>query len=586
MFAPWVDQLLLENNSGGFQVFPGSAVTNFSTSNKLTSSGQMAFGPGMSLVLIVDNINSLNSNDCVIGCGNGILANAARKGWSVNLMGNQFLAVNGSGDGSHIGYFGIQNKFGLQVHALRWQASDNHCHYGINGALTGDFGFPITPGNALDGTCQSVIGAPFTGDTNAGKYAGGILGFAILNREISDGELTSFTAFGTGTRLRLPASVVNDSAATVIWEASQDWDGVSGTSITRGSSPITFTVNGSPTKTNMAEMRIPVTDSILTDSKVSIQETNYTYHNCFAHIKAVTSATRVGIEAFQANGPLAQPRYGIWKNGSFLIDPAPINSSNVNYQDVADVNLGSGSNKNMDFIEGTQLGNSPYPTGFGMTHINALRIQIAQPSFTFQSPTRPTNRAVFLGDSIFSGFGTTDVMSDSMSLKLRADLNGSVTNFSWGNATLKQLCDGTYYTTNQTAALLGQMLDGTAKNTLVIQVQTNDYAGGASAASYQTNLTNLCLAVEALGITGLKIICCGATQRISPASEAANGAGSTLGDFRTAAQTVAGLNPSIRSYDDLSAVILNSDIAAVDGVHVTTSGNQKFHDHYISLLGF
>lgn len=569
------------NSAPAGVVHAGYSAANFATTRKLTSTDLIDFAPGKSMVLIID-VEALTSNGHIIGCGNGNFG-GARKGWSLIYSGLGYWTVCGSGDATHQGYFGHQYRKGIVFVAMRWQVSDEKLWWSEGGQAASALAYPASVGAALDGTCQSSIGAPFTGETSGVAFTGGLLGCAIIDRELSDVELAALSYYGDGSRLRLPADAVSDPDATFIWEASADWDGVSATSVSRGSSPVTWTVTGAVSRPDVSETRYVFKGAKVSDSAIEIDHGTHYQHSEFAVARMTTDATRVGVEIFQqANNSYAN--CGLWTNGAFTstVNLGPSAASH-DLLGVADCFPGAGSAKTVEIVAGANIGTNATPEVVNGPFVTAIRARNSEGAVTFASGSK-TRRVVFLCDSIFSGFGTTEPMSDSAMLLMRAASPAvGFTAMGWGNATLAEFNDATRWTaTAATAAAIAAACNGTSANDVVIQVMTNDY-GGSDVLDYEADLTALCSALESGGITGLHIWLFQAIQRIAPSSEGANAYGDTLADFRATMTTVAALNPSGRTVIGGTGVVSNVNMAA-DGIHVNTAGNVEIQTHLETAL--
>ena len=558
------------NSAPAGVVHAGYSAANFATTRKLTSTDLIDFAPGKSMVLIID-AGSASSFGTVIGCGNGAYL-TARKGWAIQHVGTGFWAVVGGGlNTGEIGYLSQQNRFGIMMIALTWRASDNRVRWSEGGLPVIDTGFAGTPGAALDGTCQSVIGAPFTGDGGAAAHTGGLLGCAIIDRELSDVDLRAATAFGEDSRLRLFSTITSDPDASFIWEASADWDGVSGTSVSRGSSPVTWTVTGAVSRADVSETRIEVTGANVSDSKYAVDRTDYIERGVFATLRATSDITRIGVEHYIKGTGINTGGCAAWADGVYKGAAVAGTVSQVaNNPACVDVSLGAGAGKDIEIVAGAQI----ILTDVEGAYLKAVRYRAGEGTF---SPLRtpPSRRVVFLLDSIGEGYGTTTPMQDSQILKLRAAATAGtrISAFGYANASLHILGQA-----SGTVATTIAMCDGTASNDVVIQWGKNDQ--GQTQAGEESQLTALCNSLEAAGITGLHIWLWSPIQSVAPASETTGA--NTLTEIRDAMTAVAALNPSGRTVIGGTGVVTSGNLS--DGMHPNTAGHVELYNYNLTAL--
>lgn len=590
--------------STGATLHVGRAV-QCDASNYFSSTGQVAFGPGKSILIAFDHRKGDPAGlGIVFGCGNGSAHNAGRKGWSINFS-TLYFAIYGAGTGGgDIGYLFDQtapDNYGTLVIAARWQAADNQVFWSVNGSPVISDSAPATPGAALDGTCETRIGIPLPGDSGSTQANYPLIFAAVYPSELIDADLKAVTDYGSGNRLRMNAAALTHSP-TFVWEATVDWDGVSSTSVSRGSSPVTFTKTGNPVWQDISEIRIPCTDSMFLDSQPAVARANYPERSSFARIKAETEADSICVEMFSSPAMVATGGQGsLWVNGVFAHNIRPceatLNSvvNRVATKDVQFVASGTGyethgSKKIVELSSSLRLGSGAYPDSISGTYFTALRLRASDPAFVIDT-SAPDNQLVIVGDSISIGYRNTNAASDAAPLLLRADTEGGVAAFGWASMLFEELNSSSKYLSKaDSVAAVAAMCRGKKRNVVIVQAMTNDYAFGVGAATHQANLTAWCLALEAAGIVGLEIILFGATQRIAPDAETAI-AGSTLDNYRTAASTVAGLNPSVRTYINLktanagSPVVSNGNMFS-DGVHLATAGDLQMHDFIHKTIAF
>lgn len=190
-------------------------------------------------------------------------------------------------------------------------------------------------------------------------------------------------------------------------------------------------------------------------------------------------------------------------------------------------------------------------------------------TITVATATPPNTRVSILGDSIVWGYDNTQSPFSGWASVLRYDLSSATYGTSiWGvkGITLNAYASSAPLVTSTTATLIAS-LDGTAKNILIISLGTNDYNGGVLASTFQTWLSNLVAALHT-AMSTLKIVI---FSPINRTTETANGAGSTLGDFRTACAAVVTANSGFCTYLEGNGLI-NVGSQTFDGLHPNDAG--------------
>mgnify|MGYP000975430812 CR=1 FL=1 len=590
MFAPWVDQLLLQNSNAGVQIFPGKGLGDFTGSNKIDSAANqlMQFGPGKTLWLIFQStaVNSVTT-ETILGCNSGSLGTG--RGWTITRQATtNTLFLLSSGVSGFVGFY-TPPVNGITVLALKWQASDNHVIYSVNGGPATDAGAVATP-TALDSACKSYIGTDNGALGSVPLLSGRVAAFAIWSTEATTAQMQSNTC-NQGNRLALSAAVRGDASCTVDFNAFRDWNGVAATFTTLGSAPVTFNVTGAVTLTDISELRIPTSSSMYFDSKTAIASTDgngyrYTIRDSYARLRMVTDALYIGCETYSSiyNAFPTSATIGLYKNSAFVAEYAALQNAKPQ---IFDVQPGSGSGKTLDILEGARAlsGGSSTVTG---TVIKALYIPINK-NTTISTPTPPQKRLVLLGDSILTGYWVSVFQQDNQAAKIRADFptsgTGGVTSATCGTQSIKNIHDNE--TINAFAATIASMLDGTVSNTLWIQLGTNDYGFVTiSTANFQTYYGQLVDAIQAL-VPNVQIICQSPIQRIAPASESANGLGYTLGDYRTAISNVVATRGTFCTYVEgaVGAIVPNANLYS-DGLHIKTAGALDFKNFIKTTLSY
>ena len=235
------------------QIFVGAKVSGFDATHFASSppAGWTGLSPGQSVVLemTIDGPGPAGVRQGILGCGTapgGNLDDPASKGtfFFYDATANTVEAAFCQG-GAH-----VLAGFGNAVAGRNRLAVANVAgvlHYSLSGAavlMTGAFAF--TPPDGASIFEMGNWAAP------GSAFTGGVPCFQFFNRILSDAELVAKAGAvfppQPGNRDFLPP----DATATVDWNALRDWDGVSATSTSQGTAPITFTMTagggGVPTR--------------------------------------------------------------------------------------------------------------------------------------------------------------------------------------------------------------------------------------------------------------------------------------------------------------------------------------------------
>lgn len=565
----------------------GAGVDAFSVGNTIQSSAGVTVDmtPGRSLALVYFAFAApAGMTEQVLGSNTPPITTG--KGWRiVNQLPSSGVYLSRAGGGAtRI----LSNAFTLGLHRLVvvWRASDNHLLVSHNGSTFTDQG-SLTTGTAPDSTSITNIGSKLTDGTYNSLASGSVCAWAIIGSEVSQANAQLLTTIPTttsrfsfsGTWLETPLG----GNAIVDFDALRDWNGSASSIHTLGSSPITLAVSGSPNRTNYTERRVPTTDAMYFDSKLSVPETGYTVRSAYARLKlSGVSGHHVGydyFDNFQSSAP--QSGIGAYANGTYYAQ----NQETTGTSGADDFVWGTpASNASVELWEGNQILNSgtPYPpTGVFVT---AVRVPIGASLVLPTGP--PQKRLVILGDSIMSGFYPALPFQTSVTPKLRADFptsgTGGVTCHCWGGSAFSVI-GGTSGDRSTLAALLASELDGTVAKYLWIELSTNDYALGnwATAAAFGTAYGDLLDKVHAAS-PSTAIYAQTAFPRVSPSSEAAVG-GITLPNYRTQISTACSARSSFCTTVDGTAIYANTTIYDAslaptgryytDGLHNDAAGN-------------
>lgn len=570
-------------NSEGLPPFVGTALAGAELGNfnygagrhVVSSSGTLDFRPGKTIYISFELTASASaSNEVIVGCYSG--AYSSGKGWIICRGASSEIIYITKWDGSGYAALAVGVRLGVRQLAVTWKASDNTLWVSMDGSAAASVGSLSAPNT--DAGCKVAVGSPVTtGSAYADSLANGAVGcFGMVGSELSSAQLAAASSWMDGAtplnRFTLPSQYASPVAD---FNAYRDWDGVASTITTQGSSPVVFAVTGAVSRIDTSETYYATTDAMYHDSKLSVAETYAVRRNAFARLRFTTSGTRLAIQQVSTIQGIYGGTYAassVWIGGAYLGVATAINA---NVQELHDVTLTAGVGKAVDVVEGLQ---SYYGGDVLGTFVSGIRI----PSDgVVVAPSYPSKRVVAMGNSILNGFTVTSPQSQNPIAVLRGTFSGQVTLLGWGSAYL--------YTFSNPGAVAGwaasiaQMLDGTSSNTLLIELQTNDYGLSVqSASAYATNTAALIDAVKA-AVPDLQVEVLGAIERRAPASEAANGLGDTLDAYRSAASSLTSGRSWVH-YTNLKTTVSPANYNA-DGIHPLTAGAAQIAAAYQSIVG-
>lgn len=557
----------------------GAEITNFNEAagrHVRSSSGGLDFRPGKTLYISAEFKQAAGANnEMVVGYYSG--AYLAGKGWVIERGGSSNILYLTLWNGG--GYIQLHGniRLGVRQIAITWRASDNHLLVSVDGATAVDVGALSAPNS--DGSCVVGLGSPVsTGNLYADSFAtGSVACVGMIATELSGAQLAAASNSMNGAtplnRFTLPSQF---TSPVVDFNAYRDWDGITSSFVTQGSSPITFAVSGLITKVDTSEVYYATVDNMYQDSELSISETYAIRRNAFARIRFTTSNRRIAIHqvsTIQGSYTGSFASIGIINSNSYA---GISTSTTANTSQVVDSTLPAGSNKTIDLVEGPQAYIGGNVLG---TFMSGIRLPV-DAVISAKSPV--ADRAVIIGDSITNSFLATNAHSDGIIPLMRKRYpNAAITLLGWGSATCYEFTQSANRATWVTR--VAAMLNGSSTNRLVIEVMTNDYGLNAqSAANYATNLGAFLDDLKVV-IPGLQVTIITAIDRISPASEAANGSGNTLTNYRTSASGLTSGRAWVTIISGVGAVSPAKYNA--DGIHPATTGHIDLSCHMARAAG-
>ena len=440
---------------------------------------------------------------------------------------------------------------------------------------------------AMDGADAAGLTATYVSPTTAltqyvGRWAGGlaadgaeVLEIAMIGAAASDAELKSWSGCVNGLdRYQLP-SAVRSHASLISGVAASDWNGSADPMVSpRGSSPHSYTIHGTVAKNTLAsELTVMLRPEWFWDTWTPTDETYFWYVLPYAGISITTDASHWSVAAYTNTAAFASyweialvddgVYYGTtdWANGPSMVR-------------VLDATL-PGASSAIQCWSGLQSGSSRQGPHIG----KYIRLPTAA-AFSVNLPAAPAYRVVALGDSITVGQAADPNVQSGWPVVYRLAHTARITVEAWGT---RKLYDDRLDLAGLAATLVG-LCDGTTGNTIAILLGTNDWAADLAAADFGGWYAALLDAIHAADATAV-ILCVSPLTRDGEA--VANGAGSTLPDFR--AQIVAAAGGDRAAY----CVYLNGAAACTypanfdtDLLHPNTAGQAELAGAISTAIGY
>ena len=311
-----------------------------------------------------------------------------------------------------------------------------------------------------------------------------------------------------------------------------------------------------------------VTPSSFDDTGAEDVLANYRETSPFASVTYETAASAIEVVGYTSTQSLfpTMSQLGVYVDGAFHASAAPTADGVI----TAVVSLPAGS-KQVTVVNGLQSrpNSANPPLGSWLTKIRSDQ-QMTRVTAT------PTNRLLIYGDSIAVGANSLPPTHYGWPLLVRSARSPDSTAIeAWGYRSLHEDCVDA-----SARSAFVSVVSAYSPSILWIAIGTNDYGLNKwSAASFGTAYAALLDALNS-ALPDLVIYC---QTPIVRANEAANGSGSTLGDYRTQIATAVSTRTAYATLVDGTAILTTGDLA--DGVHPTTAGHAIYASAVETELG-
>ncbi len=330
------------------------------------------------------------------------------------------------------------------------------------------------------------------------------------------------------------------------WIPALDFTAGAGTSIAgRGSAPFTMNVTGAVAKNTLAAENIYVIpDSAIYDTTQIINKTAATYGGAYKSITSygqvgfITDAPRFSVDIVgdAATGVMG---YGAYSDSTYL-SPKPIFVYNDRLIG-SDINGLSALSKTVTIQSGGSVGPS-------MTATNFARVRVPVGSdFEWAAVPQKSDQIIVIGDSIGSmGYGADEPynpVGGAIIPQLRVQFPGSsIAAIGFYGATLNTVGG----TPSARADILARIAfamasSGASSLRVVMTIGTNDWGGGASAATFSVYF-NAVLAAILGAYPNARITLISPLHRSGDLN--ANAGGSTIADYLAVEQAAAAADPT------------------------------------------
>jgi hypothetical protein len=457
-------------------------------------------------------------------------------------------------------------------------------------------------------TSPGAGGVEEMGGVNTALIAGGrpciqtrLLNTTYITAALTDAELVAFAGIQADTdRYTLPSAVTSHANLVTAWQAT-DWDGASGTTTAGfGSTPATYTKNGTIVKNTLeAEniyrvlqmmcsngmQRVLQTEQDTTGGGEGDGTTTYVLRNPIDSIKVdCANPSRVGIlvmndtyenraeevmVGMETDGVPFGGGRTFTQVGRYVGDFAtrlPASISTLNFISGIAIELNEGTDLQRGIV------------------IEALRVPASTPITKIYKPHAPARRLVLNGDSITVGMGTQaqpPYQGYGVCMRKEYFSNGGVTVYGWGGRQWwEQIRTPTMI--DDLVARLKPMFDGTTENVLLNMLDRNDYNFANWNPTDMATAEAAFYAAMKVAIPGLTILA--VSNPVSLGPNGANALGFTLQQYRDGTQSsVTGL-PYVTFID--GTTLMTTGGLCSDNTHPDADGYETINEHLKQTIGY
>jgi hypothetical protein len=541
-------------------------------------------------------------------CSSGTFVNGT--GWAIDIETNgqiNLVTLSTTG-GQVVGSIGVGGSLGampltlnqIVCFAMSWSADGLTVKCSINGKAVATATTGVAFKHNAPALATHVLGAsrlpgnPFDW--------GRVVAAMRLGRVVSEAELQQISAAPNNDNpYTLPLS--NDASCTFSWNAQSNFTAGAPTSISGGTSPVTFTVVGEPTVTDESFTIYDLTSVNFTDSAANQARSSggrtWAYRSPFARYQFLTDAPQLGVIIASSNfanatsgGLPSAAGIGITvNNGSYRSITADRDTSSA----VSGVPAGftgsvvsigaAGTLRTIEVTEGGQSNPAaPNMTNVLGTFVTKVRVPAGR-SFIPKAITKKGRRMPVLVDSIGVGANAVDLVANCAFQGIR---NDGVIEVVYVGAGFRSLYD--WYSDDPTYGSLCNEIRSVESNPteIYIQVGRNDLGLNrwASLVTYQNAYRDMLLALRAEFPLAILWVQC-----IGLCTDAIYTAGNGFG--QTGAQYLAAQEAAFNAAGVSNATLLNSDQAfygaselSADGIHLTTIGqNTTYYGSTKTAIG-
>lgn len=297
-----------------------------------------------------------------------------------------------------------------------------------------------------------------------------------------------------------------------------------------------------------------VFDDNFINSVVYSNETGYNVRSAFSEWRFNYSGTYLGLKV----KPEMYASFPLYSTIQIIINGSYYQSVQFTDESLIELTLPAGG-KVISLIEGALN----YSSGWKGTFLT--EIWLSRNVFSKNIPT-PTQKIVFLGDSITSGFKPTNPQEGTYSRLFSSDGGFSVAVLGWGNGKLEDYA-GTSGLITSTVSNITSLFSGVTTKSMFILVGTNDWAVATPYTTFIGWYEDLLDAIN-LADSSITINC------ISPLAR--SGDNSALDDYRTAIDTMCSTRSFATHIAGKTILIYPDDFE--DIVHPSNSGHLKLYN--------